>query len=357
MTLIPPHVPALDIARAIAIVGVVLTHTWGSLVTSGIASSDGMFAVLNDAIVVMRMPALCFFIGVFIPSGVRKRGASAYVVARVTTLLWVYVVWFSLQGVLEVIMSPFKNTPRDWWFPLTLWDPYGHFWFLPFLALATTLVVWLRSWERPWALALLVAVGLITWGWRPPILGLDGIANVAFIAAGATAGKDRALRALTHHRGAVMSAGIIALAVYTALWPVGLVDARFGDGGEPLTRAVSMLGAFLGVPIVGALGVALAAVPVVGMGIAQHIGRGTSTIAIYAAHILAITSIRIVLELAGVPSSDAWIYWTACVVGGVVLPLALRRAADRLGARWLFAPPAWLAECTGRRPPRGAVTP
>jgi peptidoglycan/LPS O-acetylase OafA/YrhL len=67
MTSAPRHVLALDAARAIAIIGIVVNHAWVSLDTSGISAQQGLLAEVNDAAVLARIPALCFFIGIFIP--------------------------------------------------------------------------------------------------------------------------------------------------------------------------------------------------------------------------------------------------------------------------------------------------
>jgi hypothetical protein len=261
--------------------------------------------------------------------------------------MWVYLVWFFLQRTLEVMASPPRGGAWEWWLPLTPWIPHGHFWFLPFLALATVAVVSCRPWERTWALVALLAAGLLFWGWTPPVLGLDGIANVAFLAAGASWGKDRTVGFMTRHPRALVGVGAAAAGAFIVVWSCHLVGPRSGEMVGPAQRTLSMIAAFLGVPILAALGIVLSAVPVLGRAVAWHLGRGSVTIAIFATHVMAIVGVRTLLKLAGVPESSAAIYWVMCVAGGLTLPLLLRRASRAVGAPWLFEAPV-------RRRPRGA---
>ena len=154
----PSRLVALDVARGLAVLGVVLSHVIIGLSASGVLEVGSFWRDVNDFLVVGRMPALCFLVGLFIPLGVSRRGTQGYVRTRVVFLVWVYLVWYLIQASVEVLTNLVKNVPVPVSTMRTVWEPLAHLWFLPFIALATALVVWLRVWSRTRLLVPIAAI-------------------------------------------------------------------------------------------------------------------------------------------------------------------------------------------------------
>ena len=89
-----------------------------------------------------------FVTGLFIAQGVRRRGPCSYLGSRSTQIVWPFAVWTIIFGAFSVATSRIKNEPVTWLDVARFWEPLGHLWYLPWLLLATVVVVLLRPWDR-----------------------------------------------------------------------------------------------------------------------------------------------------------------------------------------------------------------
>jgi len=320
----------LDIARAIAVIGVVVNH-------SGVLSLVPEMQEANWELSAARLPVICFVIGLFIPGGVAKKGgAHGYIRRRVMFLLWVYVIWFLIQATLEYFARS-RSSPLS---IFALWESNQHLWFLPFVAVGTALVVLLRPWEKRWTLGLLIALSLATWGWAPPYVGADGIANVAFLALGAALGKERAVMILRTRPGSVLAAGIFAVPAFIACWlRLDPVPARDGEIAGIPTALASFLSCLLGILIAFACAVVLARIPGIGAALAW-VGR--RTIAVYVAHMAVLSAGANAIGVLNLTSGARDVASILVFILGVLVPLALYAASEHARMRWLFQPPTSL---------------
>lgn len=142
----------IDIARSLAILGVVLGHAIFGLRGAGLYTEDALPMALQEAWSIGRMPAMFFLVGLFIPRAVERRehDGRSYMRERLVLLLWVYLVWQTIQAALEVLGSRFKNVPVPPSALYEVWSPLAHLWFLPTLALGTAVVFLARPWARLW---------------------------------------------------------------------------------------------------------------------------------------------------------------------------------------------------------------
>ncbi len=118
-----PRLQQVDIARGLAVIGVVLNHAVDGLIGAAIVPSTSTLARFNDALYVFRMPTLALLLGLFIPLGVRRRGLGAYVRQRTVLFGYLYVVWFVLQSATEALTSGLRNSQSHALSLLTVWRP------------------------------------------------------------------------------------------------------------------------------------------------------------------------------------------------------------------------------------------
>ena len=134
------RVQAVDVARAVAVIGVVVNHCIDGLLNAGLIPADHALERVNAALYVFRMPALALLLGLFIPRSVEKRGPLRYVAERASLMLYLYVLWFLVEGAAESSSSGVKNMSRPWSEQFTFWTTFAHLRFLPFLVVATVVL-------------------------------------------------------------------------------------------------------------------------------------------------------------------------------------------------------------------------
>lgn len=343
MTPAPPRNHAIDVARALAVTGVVINHSIDGLVGSGIIDPASRVAEINGMLYIFRMPALALLLGLFIPRAVTKRGAAGYVRERVTLAVYLYVLWFFIQTSVEIATSSMKNTPRGVSDLLQIWTMPAHLWFLPYLAVSALVITFAAPWvTRRRAIVVLVVlagVALATWDWNPLLFGLRGFSLLLFTALGAAIGMGRLGRALNGPLWIWGALGLVAAAGFAVLWHMGMSPGTAGSSKLPLdTVAVSIAGALLGIVVLLAMAAALAHVSVIRR-IVGYVGE--HTLEVYLAHVIVTAGTRIVLARLGFESEG--LFLIVVVSAGVIAPLALAYVAPRVGCRWLFQPPGPLA--------------
>lgn len=335
----------LDVARALAVTGVVFHHVLDGLVNAELLGANNALLSLNAALSMMRMPALAFLLGLFLPGGVSKYGLGGYLRHRGVNVLWTYLVWFVILTALDFATSGVKNTPRHletlllpWWMP-------GHLWFLPFAGVSAVIVGVLAPWRGPlraaWTMLLLVVVSLALWGWSSELFGMTGLALLAFSAAGALVGRDRLGASLTGNPVGWMISGAVGAGAFVALLRLEPFPGAGRYLGEvPLTFGQRVLG--LGTSVVGVvvlLGLAVVLTAAARLrGWLSYCGR--RTLQIYLPHTVATGGTRILLLRLGVDS--VFVHLVLGLVAGIFAPLLLDRVAGRYRLGWLFAPPARL---------------
>ncbi|MFD0045368.1 acyltransferase family protein [Pseudarthrobacter scleromae] len=331
---------AIDIARALAIIGVVFNHTVDGLVASGIVDDSSTIAAFNRALYVFRMPALAFVLGLFMARAAEKRGTAGYIREKVTFALYIYLVWFVIQTLVEIATSSLKNSPRGWDSLLEVWAMPAHLWFMPFLAVSAVVVSiaapWRSSARAATAVALVGVGSVLAWGWNPAIFGLRGLTLLVFTMAGATIGAKRLGAAMEVNFIGWVSFGLASFSGFILLHSAGIRPATLNSGGpyDLAANAFSALAATLGIITLLTLAVILSRVPTLRSALRSV---GTKTLEIYLAHVIIVAGTRIVLDKMGVSSEVVFIL-TAMILG-IAAPLVLATLAPRLHLKWLFATP------------------
>ncbi|TWH75354.1 fucose 4-O-acetylase-like acetyltransferase [Modestobacter roseus] len=344
----PARVAAIDVARAVAVIGVVVNHSIDGMVGAGLIGDGHPLERLNAALYVFRMPALALLLGLFIPRSVARRGVAGYLAHRGAVLVWLYLLWFALQSSIESLTSDYKNLERPWGAIVRVWEPFAHLWFLPFLLVASAVLAVLQPWRGRARQVLagggLVLVGVLLWGWDRNVVGLTGLSLLAFAAVGSMLGLARLGGWMQRSAAGWAAAGVAAGAVFLALLQLGPVPGTLPEDVGYLTRAVSALAAAAGTLALLAVAVLLSRSAPVAAFLAA-IGR--RTLPVYLAHVVIVAGVRVALGAVGVDQPVVIV--VVAVLAGVGLPFAAAVFADgRPWASWLFD----LPEPLRRRLPR-----
>lgn len=347
----PQRVAAIDVARAVAIIGVAANHSIDGMLNAGLIGADHTLAAVNSALYLFRMPALAFLLGLFVPRAVTRRGAAGYVRERAALMLYLYLLWYLVQSLAELATNEVKNVPREPGATWRVWEPFAHLWFLPFLIVTSVVLAVLRPWQSPARRLLggggLALASLLTWGWNPTLFGLTGLSLLAFAAAGAMVGLARLGAWMQGPVWAWTAVGLLGAASLGLLLQADVVPSTLpAEVGLP-ERALSLGAAVAGTVALLAVSVLLARVPPL-RGLLAAIGR--RTLPVYLAHVLVVAGVRIVLVQLGV--DQPYVIALVAVAAGVGIPFAVATlTAGRPWANWLFdLPPALRRRTRGASP-------
>lgn len=337
------RMPGVDVARGLVITGVVFNHSVDGMVTAGMLEAGSAVSSFNQALYVFRMPALAFLLGLFIPNAVRKRGDRGYLRERITFALYVYVIWFFLQTATEILTSNLRNGSSSWTDILKIWSMPAHLWFLPFLAVATTLTVAVAPWKsrgRAWiGIAGFALVSTAAWGWNPDSwFGARGLSLIVFVVLGAVLGLERVGAATSSRWPAAAIVCLVAALIFWVLLATGITPGTLHSEVPWSMRGRSILAAGVGIVLVLSIAALTARVP---LGRRAFAFLGQFTLQIYAAHVIVTAGTRIVFAAAGIDTGP--VVLVMAVVLGVLVPVALALAAPKIGLAWLFAPPTALS--------------
>ncbi|MCB0914699.1 MAG: acyltransferase [Actinobacteria bacterium] len=339
----PARDATVDVAKGLAITLVVLAHMDRGLLAAGLVELGGWTGRVDVWLYSFFIPLFVFLSGLFVLRSCARAGRRAFLVARVADLMWLYLVWSLINGLLQVGFNRFTNadlSPRE---VFTLWWPLGQMWFLPSLAFATVVVVLLRPWGSPlrrWVvLGVFLVIALLSWQtfgvwplvWLQPELAF-------FLGLGAALGHERFAALL----GRIRTLALLPLMCVSAAASVGLLAAGASvptslvDTPDRLGNRLAGVGcALAGIVAAVAVSALIArAVPAVAAGVAL---LGRRSLPIFVSHTIFTAGARAMLNLAGLDWIPAYV--AIGVLAGLSGPLLLFRLAERFGFSWVYVRP------------------
>jgi fucose 4-O-acetylase-like acetyltransferase len=204
----------VDIVKGIAITLVAYGHTAQGMGHRGWWTGHG--AAFSDAFVYsFHMPVFFFVAGLFVMSSLERRGNRGFVLEKLKTILYPYVVWLIISACIEPLIGRFKmsSLPFNWKvFVLNLLDGDAE-WFLFTLFVCLMLAVATRrvpDWLR---FAVAVAVAMLTPAYGPVLIYRVG-QEFCFVAAGMWVG--RRIFAVQTMRPYIAATGFLVIAALQA---------------------------------------------------------------------------------------------------------------------------------------------
>ena len=165
----PVRSNAVDIVKGLAILLVTYEHTAQGMRSHGWwtgASRDFSYLYVYS----FHMPAFFFLAGLFVAGSIHRRGPQDFVIEKLKTILYPYVVWIVLLGALDPLILRFKSNPVpfNWkYLPLSL-ATGGAGWFFPVLFCCLILALLTRkipAWLR-FGLAVVAAAMMPLYGFE-----------------------------------------------------------------------------------------------------------------------------------------------------------------------------------------------
>ena len=321
-----PRCAWIDVAKGIGIILVVYGHVARGAVSAGIPFDPWWFAQLDATVYSFHMPLFFLLSGWFFEGSLARRGKRDFLLARVATVLYPYVLWSLLQGGVELLMSRWTNRPATVAGVLSFaWAPRAQFWFLYTLFAISVLAILLPWRQFGRSISILLLLGVLGCVYQqdlmPPFSFMAG--NLIYFAAGILFGAS-APSASQAMRMSIFGMAVAAFAV--------IATGQLVPDGLPLLKLSE---AALGIAAVICLSIWLDG-KWLGGGLAE---LGRASVAIYLAHILVASGSRIVLSKAfGV--ANPWIHVAVGVFAGTLLPWYLWSKALGTGLMGLFEMPA-----------------
>ncbi len=304
----------MDAARGIGIILVVLGHVERGLVSAQIATNP-IWRALDFTLYTFHMPLFFVLAGINAPSGL-GRGRGPYISSKIETVIYPYILWSVIQGVILVLMSSMTNGKADFGDILQIgWRPMSQFWFLYVL--------------------FIVQFSLAIIGVRPAVLGALAVGSIMAAQAFAlNSVPERYFHALPFFIAGVLLSRwadkpwpINPTRILAPLWALFAVSVflSFNANQVDFDDVWSLPAALFGIA-----GTIAAASLLRGRALVVFAYVGQCSMTIYVMHILAAAGMRILLAKAHVPYVD-WVYAGVCTAIGVGAPLAAHALLSRLG--------------------------
>ncbi len=338
----------IDDARGIGISLVVFGHTLRGLFSADLLPQSGVWGALDTFIYAFHMPLFFFLAGLFLVPE-RAETYRAFATKRIVRLGYPYLVWATLQTLLQVVLARYTNHALGFSALLHLGvEPPMQFWFLyALLVQALLLGLALHCGVDRRGLLLLAVLLFVTAPYVP--LGSFMPLNQAreylvYTALGVFFGAPRRLRAALQHA----SASLLAV----ALLGFGAVALALTQGLLE-TRLLGLVAALAGVSASLCLAVVIARhMRLLSRSLATW---GQASLAIFVAHTMASAATRIALSKA-LHIDDVWVHLVAGTLVGIAAPLALYSWSKRRDFPYLFEWPLTQRKAALPEPAQNALT-
>jgi fucose 4-O-acetylase-like acetyltransferase len=336
----------IDYARGICIILVCFRHGMEGLKQAGFPLQEHpVLQTLNICFYSFRMPLFFIVSGLFVSSGLFKKGLGAYVNSRFRVIFYPLLVWGSIQITIQFLMKDYVNAHREPMDYLNLIiNPrrIEQFWYLNALFFVGALyalfkVVFRISYWQQLLLGIIFYTisGMLRYTETNGYL-LTDILNyyiyfsIGDIISGYMLGKKNKKTMITAPSWLLASL-IVFLAsqyLYTILNLRHNSDFYVGDKLPQLSFFISLSGCAFTIQVAFLLQRA---------GIFKWLRIiGYHSLYIYLAHVMIIAAVRIflvhVLHVSSVPMILA-----PAMLAGVILPVLVYNVSVRLGAWWLFS--------------------
>lgn len=128
---IADHYGWVDYAKGIGIVLVVYGHVARGVFNAGMIQNVELYKLVDSIIYSFHMPLFFFISGSFFVSSLRKRSAKGLLSSKLDTIVYPYLVWSLIQGLIKLLVGPVTNFGMELDELTTiLWKPIDQFWFL-----------------------------------------------------------------------------------------------------------------------------------------------------------------------------------------------------------------------------------
>lgn len=101
----------VDYAKGIAIIFVTYRHVIYGLLYNGVPITSTLMDA-NEMLYGFRMPMFFFLAGLFFASSLHRRGGKNFMISKINTLLYPYLLWCVIQLTLQIFFSEYTNSKK-----------------------------------------------------------------------------------------------------------------------------------------------------------------------------------------------------------------------------------------------------
>lgn len=323
----------VDYAKAIGIILVVYGHVARGVLTQGLIINQDIYKIVDKIIYSFHMPLFFFLSGLFLIPSLTTRTVKNFLFGKFDTIIYPYIVWSLLQGLIEVALSHYTNghTTMSEVFSLA-WIPRAQFWFLYvlFFIFVFASLIYKQNSSEKWCAGIFAgSILLYFFGGLLPYFYITSMLthNLIYFSFGTLAAFTLKRYNENGNWTFILLGAIVVFVLSQWIFQVS-------QG----SRYNSAPGIILMLAIIG-----IGSVVVISHWLAQfnlpwlaYLGR--HSMAIYLVHILAGSGCRIILlKLFGV--TDVGIHLLLGTLCGLLLPVLFYWWCSRTGFNVLFFPP------------------
>jgi len=304
----------------------------------------------NIAFFSFRMPLFFIIAGIFVSRSLEKRGLKEFVLSKVKTILYVYLIWTVLQISMQIGLSNYVNASRGWMdFLYILYAPryLDQFWYLHTLFFVLIIYGAVKYWLSPhYLLHIGVGMGMFflsAYFYRSgaQLYFLNDILHhYVFMAVGDAVSKYFFKKETFSNLGRIrwlliMLPVFIAAQYYFLKVNISHIDT---DKGYQYVEFFQPF-IYLVIALSGCFFVILFCFLLQNWNWFIWLRDfGQYSLYIYASHVFATSFIRIVL-VKGLHIENIPVILVSGIIAGAVLPVLFYKISPRIGLRWLFVWP------------------
>jgi fucose 4-O-acetylase-like acetyltransferase len=321
----------VDYTKAIGIILVVYGHVIRGLLKGDVIQANVETHMLVDSIIYsFHMPLFFFLSGLFFFKSLTSRGQKGVFFNKLDTVVYPFLVWSILQGVIEALLSRYTNGDVSLGKVFSLlWEPRAQFWFLYalFLVFAVSIVLYGSKSKKVFLpIFLLSGIAYGFQSYAPDQMHLDFlIQNFVFFAFGVW----------FNNIAAAIEAQPGRIAAFTLLVTLGLeYQFHFISHHTYTDRGwMSLMVALSAILFVTSLSMVLARKPIQWL-----ITIGSLSMPIYLMHILAGSGTRVILSKF-LHIDNPYIHIFAACFIGIVAPIIAAKIMMKLHMDYMFQTP------------------
>jgi len=319
----------VDHAKGLGIVLVVLGHVMHGLDQAGIRLPAELHRVAMAWMYSFHMPLFFLLAGLFLRSGFARRGLPRFAADKVTSLLYPYVLWSTIQWAATLGAGALVNRPAEIGVLLGIATmPIAHFWFLRtlFICLLPVALVLRFGWPAAVGLGLALLAALAT---SPPEAWgqvVHPFRHLPFLIAGVVALEPMTRLAAWAESGSARRV-VLRLASVTIFAAMAWA-CRTGEASGWVHLPLAVAGIAATLVLAASCSDRTWARPLAAL--------GAASLAIYLAHVLTGSGARIVLQRL-LHVHDPWLHLACGMAAGLGVPWLAWRWTQGTPAGWLFA--------------------
>jgi fucose 4-O-acetylase-like acetyltransferase len=125
------HIEWVDYAKGIGIILVVYGHVARGVLNAGLAVDSEFVMLIDRLIYSFHMPLFFFLSGMFFIGSLGKRDTSSFIINKLHTLIYPYLLWSIIQLSMQIGLDSYTNFEKTFENIYSFfWQPSDHFWFL-----------------------------------------------------------------------------------------------------------------------------------------------------------------------------------------------------------------------------------